>query len=97
VAGGRYIADSDGAAQRGIVVPGQALRALRTSEQVLRFGQKGRSRSGQPHAARIAYQKLHANFIFQLLDLHREWRLGYEKFLGRTRDAAHFSDGNKVA
>jgi hypothetical protein len=97
VAGGRYIADPDGAAQRGIVVPCQALRALGTSEQVFRFRQKGRSRSSQAHATRVAYQKFHANFILQLLDLHGEWWLSYEKFLGRTRDAAHFGDGNKIA
>lgn len=97
VAGGRYVADPDDAAQCGTVVPSQALGALRTGEQVFRFGQRRRSRCGQAYAARVAHNKPHPNFIFQLLDLFGKRRLSYEKLFRLPAIHCRFSDGDKIA
>ena len=52
---------------------------------------------GQPHALGPALQQLQAQLALQLLDLHRQGRLGDGAMLGRPAEVAEAGDGIEVA
>ena len=52
---------------------------------------------GQGQRAGVTRKQLHAQFLFQLLDLAAERGLGNEQALGGAGEIALFSDGDEVA
>ena len=80
----------------GLALAGPHRRLLGTRQDGPGVFQKRRPRLGQPHPARQAHQQRHAHFLFQLLELGGQRRLGDEQLLGRAGDAAQLGGGDEV-
>ncbi len=62
-----------------------------------RIGQQSAPRIGQLHAARLAPEQLHAQFLLQPANLLAERRLLHPQPFRRPRDVAFLGDRDEVA